>query len=340
MAGYTFSQIESLWTQNGGSPAAAPIAAAIAMAESGGNPQSLNNTPSTGDYSVGLWQINYFGNLDGPRTAAYGNPTSLAADPNAQAKAAISISGNGANWSPWSTYTSGAYKQYLSGGGTSSNTGGGATLTAASPTAGIWGNQGNQQQGIPKSPDWYRTSVVPGVPAQPPSLNPLGLDPITDLGSVLKFGVDFGGWALFTLVVLVFGLLLLALGFIMLVVLLAQPAVSPITDVVGGGLIGRATKGIRSGRSSEVPEVPESPPEPSSRGVHSMRDDTSQRARHAPGRGGMSAIEERQVRAQARENAPVRRAHSSAERRSTNARKRSRDRRPGDHSQLRKQRAG
>lgn len=31
--------------------------------ESGGNPSKLNNNPNTGDYSVGLMQINLFGKL-------------------------------------------------------------------------------------------------------------------------------------------------------------------------------------------------------------------------------------------------------------------------------------
>ena len=97
----TFDQIQSLWVQNGGNPAWAPLAAAIAVAESGGNTQSLNTNASTGDYSVGLWQINYFGNLLPSRTAAYGSPSSLQASPDAQAKAAVALSGNGANWGPW-----------------------------------------------------------------------------------------------------------------------------------------------------------------------------------------------------------------------------------------------
>jgi hypothetical protein len=97
----SFDQIQSLWIQNGGNAAWAPLAAAIAIAESGGNTVALNNTPATGDYSVGLWQINYFGNLLTGRTQQFGSPIALQSDPNAQAKAAIALSGNGANWGPW-----------------------------------------------------------------------------------------------------------------------------------------------------------------------------------------------------------------------------------------------
>ena len=97
----TFGQIEALWISNGGDPAWAPTMAGIALAESGGNTTSLNNNPGTGDYSVGLWQINYYANLLGPRTAAYGSPAALQSDSNAQAKAAIDLLGGGGGISAW-----------------------------------------------------------------------------------------------------------------------------------------------------------------------------------------------------------------------------------------------
>ena len=128
----SFAQIEKLWTDNGGNAASAPIMAAIAEAESGGNPTSLNNNPSTGDYSVGLWQINYFGSMLGPRSKSYGTPQALQGNANAQAKAAISISNNGTSLSPWSTYTSGAYKQYLNGNPAATLLGTGTATTTGS----------------------------------------------------------------------------------------------------------------------------------------------------------------------------------------------------------------
>ena len=109
----TLAQIESLWDSQGGNPAAAPTIAAIAEAESGGNPGALNNDPATGDYSVGLFQTNYFGSLLAGRTAEYGSPAALQSNVDLQVKSAIGISGNGTNFSPWSTFKSGAYEQYL-----------------------------------------------------------------------------------------------------------------------------------------------------------------------------------------------------------------------------------
>ena len=98
----SYNQIQQLWIQNGGDPGWAPLMAGIAVAESGGQTNILNDNPSTGDYSVGLWQINYFQNLGPSRTAQYGSPAYLAANQNAQAQAAIKLFGqNGAGIGAW-----------------------------------------------------------------------------------------------------------------------------------------------------------------------------------------------------------------------------------------------
>lgn len=101
MSQLTYAQIEQLWIANGGPPQWAPTMAGIALAESGGNTTSLNNNAATGDSSAGLWQINYFGSLGPSRTAAFGTQASLLNDPNAQAKAAISILNGGSGISAW-----------------------------------------------------------------------------------------------------------------------------------------------------------------------------------------------------------------------------------------------
>lgn len=86
-------------------------AVAIALAESGGNPRAANRTAP--DDSHGLWQVNYFGNLKGGRTKKFGPPEAQY-DPDTNAKAAYQISGAGRNFRPWTTFTSGKHKQYLS----------------------------------------------------------------------------------------------------------------------------------------------------------------------------------------------------------------------------------
>lgn len=93
----------------------ANVLAAIAGAESTYDLSVVNDTPSTGDYSVGCWQINYYNGLYAGRVAEFGTPKHLAqSDVTTQARAARSLWA-GSGFSPWSTYKSGAYKAYLHG---------------------------------------------------------------------------------------------------------------------------------------------------------------------------------------------------------------------------------
>jgi len=106
------------------------LAAAIAMAESSGNPRAYNGRG--GDDSYGLWQINMQGALGPARRSQFGlSSNEQLYDPATNARAAFAISGGGSNFSPWTTYTTGAYKKYLSAGGgagSSSAGGGGVQL--------------------------------------------------------------------------------------------------------------------------------------------------------------------------------------------------------------------
>jgi hypothetical protein len=86
--------LESLWEDEGGSHAEAFMAAEIAMAESGGRQYALSPTDD-----FGYWQINV---SHGPAEATF--------NPVGNAKAAIAISDNGRNWSPWTTYVDGLYR--------------------------------------------------------------------------------------------------------------------------------------------------------------------------------------------------------------------------------------
>jgi LysM repeat protein len=86
------SGLEELWEQAGGSDAQAVTAASIAMAESSGQQYA---TGAAGER--GYWQIN----PDHGSLSTY--------DPLGNAKAAVVISDDGTNWTPWTTYTSGAY---------------------------------------------------------------------------------------------------------------------------------------------------------------------------------------------------------------------------------------
>ena len=123
----SYSQLEGLWIQAGGSAASAPLAAAIALAESGGNPTSYNGNAGTGDNSYGLWQINMIGSMGPSRLREFGlTSDSQLLDPLTNAKAAVQVSNGGSNFSPWSTFKSGAYRKYLQGGVAPNMTAGGA----------------------------------------------------------------------------------------------------------------------------------------------------------------------------------------------------------------------
>jgi len=89
-------KLERLWEKAGGNPASAQMAASIAMAESGGDPGATDNN-TNGSTDRGYWQIN---SIHGAQSTY---------DPLANARAAVQISGNGTNWTPWVTYNTGAY---------------------------------------------------------------------------------------------------------------------------------------------------------------------------------------------------------------------------------------
>ncbi len=104
---YSFAQLEALWINNGGAKAVAPIAAAIALAESSGCSTALNPTDNNGTQSsFGLWQVS---------NGTHNPPAGNIYDPNVNAKQAVAKWHNAGGFSPWGTYNSGTYKQYLSG---------------------------------------------------------------------------------------------------------------------------------------------------------------------------------------------------------------------------------
>lgn len=95
---YSYSQLEQLWTAAGGSARMAPLMAAIAEAESGGNPRAYNSSGASG-----LWQIlgtPFAGNVWDPLTNAR------------MAVAKYREQGLDA----WQTYTNGSYRKFLQGG--------------------------------------------------------------------------------------------------------------------------------------------------------------------------------------------------------------------------------
>lgn len=99
---YSYTQLETLWVLAGGSSSLAPTMAAIALAESGGNTQAHNPSGASG-----LWQVEVPINdsfIPGGAAHVYN-----ALD---NARAAVAIE-KAQGLSAWTTYTSGAYRQYL-----------------------------------------------------------------------------------------------------------------------------------------------------------------------------------------------------------------------------------
>ncbi len=81
------------------------IAAAIALAESSGDPLAVGVNKKPRSTDRGLFQINSRWHPEVSDRCAF--------DARCNAEAALEISENGRDWTPWSTWHNGAYKAYL-----------------------------------------------------------------------------------------------------------------------------------------------------------------------------------------------------------------------------------
>ena len=114
MSALTIEQIQQAAIAGGFTPEEAPVISAIAMAESGGNPNAHN--PRDPDDSYGLMQVNMIDKkgymLGAERRRKYGIQNEDLKNPVINMKVAKDI------WDTqgphaWSVYSSGAYKKYL-----------------------------------------------------------------------------------------------------------------------------------------------------------------------------------------------------------------------------------
>lgn len=135
MSTLTFGQLEQLLEERGATVQQADVGAAIAEAESGGHTEAhgdLQFPLTRGQYagSLGPWQI--YGNAHPGVTAE------CAQDPGCAADQVKAISSGFTNWNPWTTFKTGAYRQYLSSpadfvpGGAQAGAGGSTAQTLAS----------------------------------------------------------------------------------------------------------------------------------------------------------------------------------------------------------------
>jgi hypothetical protein len=102
------SQLESeelieLCREVGLSYEAARTGAAIALAESRGKVRAVGDNGT----SIGLWQIHV------PTAPPPYNDRAKLFDADFNARAMATISHNGADWHPWTTYRNGMYRRYL-----------------------------------------------------------------------------------------------------------------------------------------------------------------------------------------------------------------------------------
>lgn len=131
------ARLARLWIQAGGPPGVANIAAAVALAESGGNPGATGPLTSYGHRAAGLWQIHP------PEPGSY--------NPLTNARQAVRKYQAAGGWSPWEAYTNGNYQQYLSQGGRVSWAGWnakGGRFTTSGPTMFGAGERGREEVSI------------------------------------------------------------------------------------------------------------------------------------------------------------------------------------------------
>lgn len=105
--------IATLALESGCDGSAAPTATAIAMAESGGSPAAQGDIglmTDVWDWSAGLWQIR---GLREERGTGGLRDSIANQDASTNAASMFAVSRGCTNWTPWSTYNSGDYQQFL-----------------------------------------------------------------------------------------------------------------------------------------------------------------------------------------------------------------------------------
>lgn len=103
-------QLWNLAKAAGFSGADAVIAVAVALAESGGDPEAYGdrNIPVEGAASLGLWQINTYYHPE------FGPDFSVLMNPQRNAEAAFSVyRAAGNSFTPWTTFKNGAYASFV-----------------------------------------------------------------------------------------------------------------------------------------------------------------------------------------------------------------------------------
>lgn len=159
MTVHTASDIYAAMIAAGDTPAAATIQTAIDLAESGGNDQAIGDVAlenSTWGPSVGVSQIRTLKAQTG--TGSWRDINWLMGSLPNQAAASYQISQAGSDFTPWSTYDSGAYQQYM---GQAEQ----AAAQVGSGSAGYTTGGGTPAQTVSFGP-WWAPWNLPGAVSQ------------------------------------------------------------------------------------------------------------------------------------------------------------------------------
>jgi hypothetical protein len=201
MPRYSYAQIKDLWVLHGGDPKTASVAAAIAMAESGGNSDAVSKPNSNGTLDRGLFQVN---SIHGGHST-----TDLAGN----IKFAIQLSKNGTNWKPWSVWWKVPFKE--------------------GPGEGVWKQHFDGQGTLPGT-----VEIDIPEPSSGPSLsNPL--DVLTKLVAPIEMLSKGGAWIsdsrnMVRVVQVVIGGVMIIAGLVMLNMSLALKVAEPVAKAVVG----------------------------------------------------------------------------------------------------------
>jgi Lysozyme like domain len=104
----SYKAIEMYWIAAGGPPSVASTAAAITGAESSFNASAVQQGQPAETTGWGLWQITPTSGIT--QNGQFGNLL----DPSNNARAAVYLYKNAGNsFSPWATYNSGAYQEFV-----------------------------------------------------------------------------------------------------------------------------------------------------------------------------------------------------------------------------------
>jgi hypothetical protein len=179
MANLSQAQI-AMYAQSAGM-ANPQVMAAIAMAESGGNPRAHNPVPP--DNSYGLWQINMIGSMGPARRQQYGiSSNEELYDPAVNARAAAKIL-KSQGPSAWSTYSSGAYKKYLNG-----------SSGATNATNAVWDPLGSLAGGLVLGPGGTLLGGLGGMDGLTGGLTGDAGSGLSSISDVAQLAVKAGEW--------------------------------------------------------------------------------------------------------------------------------------------------